>query len=256
MSFRKIIISLAVTFAINILCVGIAKSQDRLFFTAFPGVSLTVPVSRGFDLITASSLQYNIAEKSYNDIHFPAGVNYYDLQAGAVYKYTQIVQFAAAWYYRHNDPGRVNSAVENRLWQQVSLSGMVNNLRIRNRFRLEQRFISANNKTAPVRWRFRYLAGIEIPLQGEKTDIGEFYFTASNEVYLSLNAPRPSVFSENWVTTLAGYRISQKNRIEGGLAWQLQVRNPARELNHSIHFQINLHLNLNFEKSKPKRKIL
>jgi hypothetical protein len=253
MNFNKAINSLAVTFAISILSAGISKAQDRVFFTTFPGVSVTVPLSQSTDLITASSLQYNIAEKSYNDIDFPAAVNYYDFQAGAVYKFTQILHFAAAWYYRHNDPGRESSSVENRFWQQVSITGMVNNLRIRNRFRLEQRFISKNGATSPLRWRFRYLAGIEIPLQGEKTDIGEFYLTVSNEVYLSLNKPRPSVYSENWVTALAGYRLSQKNRIEAGPAWQLQVRNQARELNHSIHFQVNLLLNLNFEKSKPKR---
>ncbi len=252
MSFSKKINSLAATFALSILFAGIAKSQDRVFFTAFPGISLTVPVSRNVDVITASSLQYNLADKSYNDSDFPAAVNYYDFQAGAVYKYSQILHFAAAWYYRHTDPERLNSAVENRLWQQISTTGMVNNLRIRNRFRLEQRFISANGNTAPVRWRFRYLAGIEIPLQGEKTDIGEFYLTASNEVYLSLNTPRPSVISENWAVALTGYRISQKNRIEAGPAWQLQVRNKAGELNHSIHFQVNLLLNINFEKSKTK----
>ncbi|MHC1774394.1 MAG: DUF2490 domain-containing protein [Lentimicrobium sp.] len=253
MSFSKTINSLAATFVLSILFGIIAKAQDRVFLTAFPGISMTVPVSREIDLITSSSLQYNVAEKSYNDIDFPATVNYYDFQAGAVYKYTQILHFAAAWYYRHSDPERINSAVENRLWQQVSTTGMVNNLRIRNRFRLEQRFISANGKTAPVRWRFRYLAGLEIPLQGEKTDVGEFYFTASNEVYLSLNTPRPSVYSENWVTALAGYRISQKNRIEAGPAWQIQVRNQAGDINHSIHFQVNLLLNLNFEKYKTKK---
>jgi len=253
MNFSKAKNSLAVAFAISILSVGISKAQDRVFFTTFPGVSLTIPVAKSIDMITASSMQYNIAEKSYNDNDFPAAINYYDFQAGAVYKYTQILHFAAAWYFRHSDPGRINSAIENRLWQQVSTTGMVNNIRIRNRFRLEQRFISRNGETDPLRWRFRYLAGIEIPLQGEKTDIGEFYLTVSNEVYLSLNKPRPSVYSENWVTGLAGYRLTQKNRIEAGPAWQLQVRNQARELNHSIHFQVNLLLNLNFEKSKQKK---
>lgn len=253
MNFSKTINSLAATFALSIFTVGIAKAQERVFFTTFPGVSLIFPVAQSIDLITASSIQYNIAEKSYNDIDFPAAINYYDFQAGAVYKYTQLLHFAAAWYYRHNDPGRESSTVENRFWQQVSITGMVNNLRIRNRFRLEQRFISKNGATSPLRWRFRYLAGIEIPLQGEKTDIGEFYFNASNEIYLSLNTPRPSVYSENWVTVLAGYRLSQRNRIEAGPAWQLQVRNQARDLNHSLHFQVNLLLSLNFVKSKPKR---
>ncbi len=237
--------------AILALLTGTIRAQNRVFFTTFPGISLTMPVSTSFDLMAASSLQYNTAEKEYSDNDFPAAVNYYDLQAGAVYRHTQILQFAAAWYYRHTDPGRNGSAVENRFWQQVSASGMVSNLRIRNRFRLEQRLISRNGKSDPLRWRFRYLAGIEIPLQGEKTDIGEFYLTASNELYLSLNTPRPAIYSENWVTAFAGYRISQKNRIEAGPAWQLQVRNQKKELNHSIHFQISLLLNLNFVKTKP-----
>jgi hypothetical protein len=228
----------------------IVKAQDRVFLTVFPGVSLSVPVFSGIDLIAASSVQYNIAEKTYNAIDFPAAVNYYDFQAGAVYKYTQILHFAAAWYYRRNDPGRAISSFENRLWQQISTTGMLDNLRIRNRFRLEQRFITREGKTDPLRWRFRYQLGVEIPLQGEKTDVGEFYLAASNESYFSLNKPRPSVYSENWISALTGFRMSQKNRIEAGPVWQMQVRNSERDINHSFHLQVNLLIIINFTKQK------
>lgn len=252
MNISKTTAATAFVLAMVLLISGTVFSQDRVFVTTFPGISLTVPVTGSFDLMASTALQYNTVEKDYSDSNFPAAVNYYDFQAGAVYKHTQILQFAAAWYYRQTDPYRNGTAVENRFWQQVSASGMLSDLRIRNRFRLEQRLITKGGKTEPVRLRFRYLAGIEIPLQGEKTDIGEFYLTASNELYLSLNNPRPAIYSENWVTALAGYRISRKNRIEAGPAWQLQVRNEKKELNHSIHFQISLLLNLNFAKLKPK----
>jgi hypothetical protein len=249
MNFSKKTVSLTLTFICYLLNTGIVEAQDRVFFTIFPGISLSAPVLPGIDLIAASSVQYNIAEKTYNEIDFPAAVNYYDFQVGAVYKHTQILHFAAAWYYRHSDPGRAASSVENRLWQQISTTGMLNNLRIRNRFRLEQRFITKNEITDPLRWRFRYQLGVEIPLQGEKTDVGEFYLTASNEAYFSINKPRPSVYNENWVSFLTGFRMSQKNRIEAGPVWQLQVRNSEGDLNNSLHFQVNLLIILNFTNS-------
>lgn len=251
MNISKITTAPAIILTSILLFSGAVFSQDRVFITTFPGISLTMPVTGNFDLMASTALQYNSVEKDYSDSNFPAAVNYYDFQAGAVYKHTQILQFAAAWYYRHSDPGRDGSARENRFWQQVSTSGMLSNLRLRNRFRIEQRLITKGEKADPVRWRFRYLAGIEIPLQGEKTDIGEFYLSASNELYLSLNNPRPSIYSENWVMAMAGYRISQKNRLEAGPVWQLQVRNKERDLNHFIHFQISLLLNLNFATFKP-----
>ncbi|MFH1120941.1 MAG: DUF2490 domain-containing protein [Bacteroidota bacterium] len=214
-------------------------SQTRIFYSLFPGLSISAPVADNLEFNLSTFLQYNTIGTEYEGISFPAAVNYFDVQFGGVYKFNQHVNFASAWYYRSTDPGRISASSEIRFWQQVSFISRINNLKFRNRLRIEQRLISRNDKTDPLRWRLRYQTGFEIPLQGEKTDIREFYLTLTNEAYFNLNKPRSSLYGENWISALTGYRISEKFRLEAGPAWQTQIRNTEGEKNSFFHFQAN-----------------
>ncbi len=225
-------------------------SQNRFFFTFFPGISLTTPIAGKLDLNLNSSAQYNTIGNKYEDKWFPAAFNYFDFQLSGIYKYNQSLQFSAAWYYRQTSPGTSASFIENRFWQQITIISRVENFRLRNRIRIEERLISRNGETDLLRWRLRYLAGIEIPLQGEKTDVREFYFNISNEAYFNLNKPRNTIYSENWLSGILGYRLSQLNRLEAGPVWQAQIRNSVKDLNHLFHLQVNLFIQLNFNKTK------
>ncbi len=234
-----------------ILCIytSAIQAQDRTFTTFFPGLSVTIPLKNHIDLNLSSSIQYNLDDLTYGDQNFPAAINYYDFQAGMVYKFTQQVHFAAAWYYRQNDPGRVTSSSENRFWQQISVTSLLNNMRLRNRFRLEERIISKESQATPLRWRFRYQIALETPLQGEKTDVGEFYLLIANEAYFSLNRPRNAIYNENWISGLLGYRLTKQNRFEVGPVWQAQIRNASKDMNNFFHLQLNFLFLLNFKKS-------
>ena len=246
MFLNRIFISCALIFAFSLN----VASQDRIFFTLFPGISITAPIAGKLDLNLNSSAQYNTIGNKYEEKWFPAAFNYVDLQLSGIYKYNQSLQISAAWYYRQSHPGTNTSFVENRFWQQITIISRVNNLRVRNRIRIEERLISSNGKADLLRWRLRYLAGIEIPLQGEKTDVREFYLTFSNEAYFNLSKPRNAIYSENWLSGLIGYRLTQLNRIEAGPVWQAQVRNPAGDFNHLFHLQVNLFIQLNLSKTK------
>jgi len=216
------------------------SSQTHFFYSFFPGISVSAPLSDNFELNISSFGQYNTIGRQYEGVYYPAAFNYFDFQIGGVYKYNQHLHFAAAWYFRSSDPGRNSAFSENRFWQQVSIISRINNLRLRNRIRIEQRLISRGDKTDPVKWRLRYQTGLEIPLQGEKTDVREFYLILLNEAYFSLNKPRSAIYGENWVSAILGYRISAKSRLEVGPAWQTQIRNAEKERNNYFHFQANL----------------
>lgn len=215
-------------------------SQTRYFYSLFPGISVSAPVSEKLEANLSSYIQYNTFGRQYDGTYFPAAFNYFDFQTGGVYKYNQHIHYAVAWYFRVSEPGRSSAFTENRFWQQVSIISRIDHLRFRNRLRIEQRLISRNGQIEPLRWRLRYQAGLEIPLQGEKTDVREFYVSMLNEAYFSLNKPRPAIFSENWISALVGYRISKKSRLEFGPVWQMQIRNGDNEKNNYFHFQANL----------------
>jgi hypothetical protein len=223
-----------------------AKSQTRSFYSLFPGISVSAPVSDKLEVNLSAYAQYNTFGREYEGIFFPAAFNYVDFQVGGVYKYNQHIHYAAAWYYRITEPGRNSTSFENRFWQQVSFISRLQNLRFRNRLRIEQRMISRAGKTDPLRWRLRYQTGFEIPLQGEKTDIREFYLILLNEAYFSLNKPRSAFYGENWISVFPGYRISAKSRLEVGPVWQLQIRNAEKEKNSLFHLQVNLIIQTNF----------
>lgn len=216
------------------------QAQDRRFFTLFPGISVSAPLTGKVELNLSSYIQYNAFSMEHQGTDFPAAINYYDVQLGGVFKPGQRLHYAAAWYFRNTDPGRSSSSAENRFWQQVTILSRLDNLRLRNRFRLEERLITRKGQAEPLRWRFRYQTGLEVPLQGEKTDIKEFYLTLLNEAYFSLNKPRPAFWGENWVSAILGYRISAKSRLESGPVWQMQIRNAAGDQTHSFHLQVNL----------------
>jgi len=221
------------------------SSQSRFFYSFFPGISVSAPLSDNFELNLSTFAQYNTLGRQYEGVYYPAAFNYFDFQIGGVYKYNQHLHFAAAWYFRSSDPGRNSAFSENRFWQQVSVISRIDHLRIRNRLRIEQRMITRSGQTDPLKWRLRYQAGIEIPLQGEKTDPREFYMTVLNEAYFSLNKPRPAFYGENWFSALLGYRISARSRLEFGPSWQMQIRNAEKETNNYFHFQASLLIQTN-----------
>lgn len=191
------------------------KTQTRYFTTIFPGISVSSPFSDKSELNLSSSAQYNTLAREYDGTSYPAAFNYVDFQIGAVYKYNQHIHIAAAWYYRNTDPGRSSSFSENRFWQQVTFISRIGNLRFRNRLRMEERLITRNGRTEPLKWRLRYQTGFEIPLQGEKTDIKEFYTVLLNEAYFSLSKPPFRILWRELDFCISGLPDFRKKQVRG-----------------------------------------
>ncbi|NND05497.1 MAG: DUF2490 domain-containing protein [Saprospiraceae bacterium] len=139
-------------------------------------------------------------------------------------------QLAASLVYRLL-PGR-NQGHEWRPWQQLSHAKRFGKYRLRNRFRMEERFCKRGEATNYDRkLRLRYRVSTDFPLQGERLDIYEFYLNASVEWVLgNLAKGHTGIFQ--WRTYVGlGYQFSQEIACEIGLDFR---RKPDLSENESI----------------------
>jgi hypothetical protein len=137
-------------------------------------------------------------------------------------------------------PGR--AAPENRLYEDLTLQDQLGSLVLKQRVRLEQRWLGARAASGegPVQqWeyqnRIRYQLGAAFPLQGPKLDDGEFYLTGFDELFIG--------FGQN-----VGLNVFNQNRLSGGVGFQL-TRNAKAELNYL--YQVRSHAEADSASGQP-----
>jgi len=118
-----------------------------------------------------------------------------------------------------------DSSNEFRLTQQYNKKGAIQYLRIGHRLRVEQRFF----ETLTVH-RLRYRFALDIPLSGEKLDVGEAYLITSSELLWSLSKNTPLL--GNRVTLFIGWNSSEKLKI------QLGIENRFSEFNQKLDYSL------------------
>jgi hypothetical protein len=104
---------------------------------------------------------------------------------------------------------RNNELIERTIQQFVRVS-QLNQLKLINRFRLDQTYF-----TTGVEYRLRYRLGVQVPLNGTEVDNREMYLKVNNE-YLAFFATTSSDLEVRVVSSL-GYVINKKNKIEVGI---------------------------------------
>jgi hypothetical protein len=115
---------------------------------------------------------------------------------------------------------------EHRMWQQALVSNAVGCIKLSHRYRLEQRWIgsSITGKFEDVRYenRFRYMARINIPLQGKSIDPKTFYIGLYDEIFVNFgNQVGYNLFDQNRLYGALGYSLGKLGRIEVGYLHQL-----------------------------------
>lgn len=103
---------------------------------------------------------------------------------------------------------------EHRLIQQIAWSDFLRGYRLGHRFRTDQTF----SLGSLPEFRFRYRLKVQLPLQGQELDKGEYYISLSDEVLWSYQSPNRDF--ENRVVAKIGLYINDKNKIETGLDWR------------------------------------
>lgn len=112
---------------------------------------------------------------------------------------------------------------ELRITQQFSYTKKMRAIRFGHRTRFEQRIL--NNFTI---FRTRYRFALDLPLNGEKLDIGEGYLVTSTELLLSLtHTMKPEI--DHRTNTQIGWLLSKKSKVQLGLEYRFEAFNIKTE---------------------------
>jgi hypothetical protein len=117
---------------------------------------------------------------------------------------------------------------ENRFFQEFLIKSKWGNLNVKNRFRLEQRWITTVEYGTGYSNRIRYMLGFTIPLNGIKVGKGANYITVFNEVFIDFDRfdywfdreAGESGLNQNRLYAGFGHQISDFGKLGVGLLWQ------------------------------------
>lgn len=118
---------------------------------------------------------------------------------------------------------------ENRLFQQFVTKQSFNRFYLTHRYRLEERWIE--NRDFALR--FRYLMGINFPLNKSSLTEKTFYLSAYNELFINT---KRTIFDRNRIYAGLGYVFTKQLKLE--LGWMSQ-RLEGRHRNQTVITFIN-----------------
>ena len=106
---------------------------------------------------------------------------------------------------------------ENRFFQELSIKSKWGKMNVKNRFRVEQRWITTVEYGTEFSNRIRYMLGFTIPLNGENIQKGTNYITIFNEVFVDLDR------FDYWFDREAGDGGLNQNRLYAGFGRQVSA---------------------------------
>lgn len=142
-----------------------------------------------------------------------------DLSVYTSYTWLGNSSVALGVMYRFRDPFQPGSGNELRVTEQFDFRRSFGPVRLGQRARWEQRIFQANTVH-----RLRYRLSADLPLQGEKADVREFYLIGQGEPLLSLGrsrAPQWDLRLTGWL----GYQISGNTRLQIGGEYRWEALN-------------------------------
>ncbi|MDH6254345.1 hypothetical protein M2347_004072 [Chryseobacterium sp. H1D6B] len=131
--------------------------------------------------------------------------------------------------------GEKKENVEHRIFQQFITKQKFGRFNLQHRYRLEERFLQDD-----FRMRFRYMLGLNIPINNKEMLPKTIYASVYNEIFLNFNSP---TFDRNRVYGALGYVINKNLRIEAGYMNQIQENKNRGQV------QIGFYNNIPFNKN-------
>lgn len=113
--------------------------------------------------------------------------------------------------YVANSSNKIHSN-EHRIFQQFITKQQFNRFFIQHRYRIEERFLENN-----FQLRFRYLLGINIPINKKILEKNSFYIASYNELFINSES---AVFDRNRIYGALGFVINKNIKIEAGYMTQ------------------------------------
>ncbi len=146
----------------------------------------------------------------------------------------QSISLGLMW--RQSEDFKLGTLNEFRLTQKFNLIRRPGKVRLGHRVMAEQRISSALTV-----FRFRYRFAADLPLEGDKLDVGESYLISYLEMLLSTSKKTVPIYSSR-IAAHIGWLLSPKTRIQLGLEHRLI--NYTRTLRHATLFETGLIFNL------------
>ena len=120
---------------------------------------------------------------------------------------------------------------ENRIWEQFILRNSINRVKIRHRYRLEQRWVKAGDITT-YKNRARYMLSLKLPIS--KNEESPLFISLYDEIFLNIS---DNPFDQNRLFAALGYQVNKQMNIQFGY---LRHRAGSLDLNR---LQLALFLN-------------
>lgn len=212
-------------FFFTICCVASASSQA---FTSglLPDIVLSYKAGENYGIIHKLESRFPMydSESKTGDIIFER----LDFQNFLERKIGLFSKVAIGYQFRFNN----NDFNEHRFIQQLTWSDNLRNFRLGHRIRADQ---TVSEGEAPE-FRFRYRAKVQLPLQGQELDPGEYYLSLSDEVLSFFKSSDWGL--DNRVVVKVGLYINDKNKIETGLDWRMEGFSTDTT-EHSVWFALS-----------------
>jgi len=120
---------------------------------------------------------------------------------------------------------------ENRIWEQFILRNSINRVKIRHRYRLEQRWVKGGDITT-YKNRARYMFSVKLPIS--KNEESPLFISLYDEIFLNIS---DNPFDQNRLFAALGYQVNKQMNIQLGY---LRHRAGSLDLNR---LQLALFLN-------------
>lgn len=230
---------LGFTFLAFFFSFSLSYGQDKVqLFGALPGVLLRGDLGK-LEYSFGGSSEMNAFSKQLGERSFPAEIINMNLEAALSYNSGPDINFATGFLYRFNDPFSGDATKELRSWQQITFINRLNKFRIRNRFRLEERWReSSGSGDYQFDIRLRYRISTDFPLSGERLDNREFYLNLSNEMLIMPTIDRPLYFWDYRIYAGLGYQFNERQRLEPALEFRTRRIDDRGNRRHFLFLRL------------------
>ncbi len=202
---------------------AVTVAQPSRGYGFLPRVVLSGNLSTSFRNITSAESRILF----YDDGEFDLQHSLTDLSTLFSYRWFSNMTVSAGYMIRLRQGGP-----SHRLLQQFTLIQAVRQTRLSYRLAFDQTLSSQATTVYRARFRIQF----ELPLSGEKIDIGEFYLKPGIEAIGITQGGTQG--AELRITPLIGYEISPSNRIEAGVDYRIRKMEHASQSNSQlfVHF--------------------
>jgi hypothetical protein len=212
--------------------------EDVQLYGFLPGILVNGELGE-LKYALSSASEINVISKSLGDRSFPAEAITLDFSGVLSYDSGPNLNLAGGFLYRFRDPFSGNPTNEIRPWQQITFINRLQKFRLRNRFRMEQRWReSSSTGEFAFDIRLRYRLSVDFPLSGERLDDKEFYLNLSNAVLVMPTLDRPLFFWDYRVYAGLGYRFSDRQRLEPALEFRTRHLDDLGNRRHFLFFRL------------------